>query len=67
MPEFAGSVQLASRGCSARVTSDPDQKKYRSISLKYLESVSYGFVIGFGLAKILKTNNLVAKYSIQRT
>jgi hypothetical protein len=29
--------------------------------------MSYGFVTGFGLAKILKTNNLLAKYSIERT
>jgi len=35
--------------------------------LKYLESTLYNLSAGVNLAKILKANNLVAKYSIKRT
>jgi hypothetical protein len=41
------------------------RKKYRSILVKYLESVSYDARANLNLAKILKARNLPAKYSIR--
>ena len=46
---------------------DLDRKKLQSDGVISLESVSYGYSIGDDLAKILGTNHLAAKYSIQST
>jgi hypothetical protein len=45
----------------------PDQKKNQIEPVKYLESASCAFRLCRDLAKILKTSNLPAKYSIPRT
>jgi hypothetical protein len=46
---------------------DPDQKIYRFVLVKYLESATYDSPVIDGLAKILQAQDLYAKYSIQMT
>jgi hypothetical protein len=46
---------------------DPNQKIYRFVPVKYLESATYGSPVVDGLAKILQAQDLYAKYSIQMT
>ena len=44
-----------------------DPKNIRSRAIKYLESTSCAVLSSFNLCKILKPNNLQAKYCFKRT
>jgi hypothetical protein len=46
---------------------DLDQKKLQIDLVKSMESAGCGLRSGAGLAKILATKNLLAKYPVQRT